>query len=58
MNYKGMTALVTGASTGLGEEFARLLKKPNCVKRTSGSPILKFVMNRASATTTLLAEKW
>jgi len=25
MNYKGMTALVTGASVGLGEEFARQL---------------------------------
>ena len=25
MNYKGTTALITGASVGLGEEFARQL---------------------------------
>jgi len=25
MQYKGLTALVTGASSGLGEEFARQL---------------------------------
>src|SRR6516164_4128731 len=25
MNYQGMTALITGASSGLGEEFARQL---------------------------------
>jgi len=30
MDYKGMAALVTGASTGLGEEFARQLASRGC----------------------------
>ena len=50
MDYKGMTALVTGASTGLGEEFARQLASRGCNLILASGPFGKQTYQGRSGT--------